>query len=207
MNTHIWLWGVMLLLPLFSIGQEAEELPKKEKWSIQLSLQHQDLLLGDELVVGQLGVVFNTWMRPQYVLDAQRYMRITNGVYLFGSGRFSYFRNLYFDRWISLKLGGGMEFRVKKRVIASGRLELGGSHVKNTDVQYILEDGVWVPTPNIIPPSWMPQVTLRSDLGYRVWNSDTPVDVFVNASATLINNANFGPLPYGAMGVGVRYGL
>ncbi|MEL6132061.1 MAG: hypothetical protein AAFR59_01715 [Bacteroidota bacterium] len=211
MKIHHILIGAMLLLPFYAIGQDtnvpSELTTKKEKWNLQLSIQHQDLLLGDELDVGQLGVVFNAWMRPRYVLDAQRLIRLGEGVYMFGTGQISYYRNLYFDRWLSFKLGGGMEFRIERRILVSGRLEIGGGHVKNTDVQYILEDGIWVPTQNVIPPKWMPQVSLRSDLGYRVLDDVHLLDVFVNGNVTLINNPTFGPLPYGAFGIGVRYGL
>ena len=195
-----------LLVALLAIGSslfaQTESAPELRRWSAQLNFQQQDLLF--EIPVGQLGVVHQVRLRPRVTLEAQRFFREGERGRAFGSAQIGYYHNLYHDRWLSFKAGIGYEWKFGSRFFGSLRMEGGAARVKRSDVQYIYEDGVWVPTKNEAKANVDVLLSPRVDVGYRVLRGPIPMDIVANADLTLNANSRIGLIPFYGLGLGFR---
>lgn len=180
--------------------------PRPKYWAVQTNLQHQDFLV--QFRFGQLGVLHQVRFRPLYSIEAQRLFENNDKSKVFLSGQLSYYHNLYHNRLFGLKIGFGYETKQWKRFFASFRVSPGLGLTKNSDIQYVLEDGKWVPTSNFVPLSVNVHFTQRMDLGYRIKKGEHPLDLIGTSHLfTILNpSQNFLATYYGA-GLGVRVGL
>ncbi len=194
---------VILLTSISSLtAQEVD--PQPERWALQLTLQHSDILLQEAFSIGQLGVADEVNIRPVYSLEGQ--MFLTNGPKrkLFLSAKTGYYANLYHDRWLSAAIGLGLERRFFQKLILSSRLELGRSSISSRDPQYVLENEVWVPTNSNRTSFAATSFSPRIDLGYRILTAPYTVDLIANYQASLVGHPEFGILPYYSTGIGLR---
>lgn len=202
-----YLFSLCVLLTGLSSLTAQEDEPKPERWTLQLTAQHSDILLQEAFSIGQLGVVDEVNIRPVYSLEGQLFLTKGPKRKLFLSAKTGYYANLYHDRWLSAAIGLGLERRFFQKFILSSRLELGRSSISSRDPQYILENEVWVPTnsnrTNFAATSFSPRI----DLGYRILTVPYTVDLIANYQASLVAHPEFGILPYYSTGIGVRVGL
>ena len=175
------------------------------RWAIQLNTQHQDLLY--QIQYGQLGVTDPVNIRPLYSIDFQRFYAKNIQTRRFLSGQIGMYNNLYHERWISFKIGYGVEQKIGKRLFGSLRMEGGMALVRNTDVRYQYEDGKWVEAKGDSPLYADIVLGPRMDFGYRVGNTKNPIDIIATANLTLHLNPRVGGIPYYGIGLGVRYGF
>lgn len=195
------LWGGTMLQ-----GQTQEEVPAQaNKWAAQVNVQHQDLQF--QLQFGQLGVVHEVSFRPLYSVDIQRFLLKKPTSKRFFSGQIAFHNNLYHERWLSVKLGYGIEKQLFKNFSASLRMESGFALVKNTDVRYQYEEGKWVQAKNDSPTYADIVLGPRLDLVYRVSDKAHPIDIIGTSNLTLHLNPRVGGIPYYAVGLGARFGL
>ena len=186
------------------LGQKKE---KPDRWNVQLNLQHKDITVLDELYIGQLGVSHRVWIRPFYSLDIQRSFFNNPGFKFFFTGQIGYYANLYSDHWTSWDLGFGLEKRIFKKFFLSLRYKLGRASWKAKDVQYIYDGELWVKSPNPSEAEGHNLSVLRLDLGFRWKEGKHPIDLIAHSQISLLNHNDYGAIPYGAVGIGIRHGL
>lgn len=191
-------------LQLSAFGQDS---PPIGKWALQLNLQHQDFLLPGAIYVGQLGVIHEVRVRPVFALDGQRFFFKNPKNKGFFSGQIAYHNNLYQNRWWSGKFGLGYERLFRFGLITSIRIEAGWARVKDSDPQYVFEEGKWVYLKTDGKAFTTTQLSPRLDIGYRIGTIDHPIDLFANGQLTALAHPEWGLLPYYGVGVGLRYGL
>ncbi|MEL6252802.1 MAG: hypothetical protein AAFR87_12380 [Bacteroidota bacterium] len=201
----------LLLLFLIMGGMAGELFSQKEKktdrWNIQLNLQHKDISVLSELYIGQLQVSHQVWIRPFYSLDIQRSFFNNPGFKFFFTGQIGYYANLYSDHWTSWDVGLGLEKRILKKFFLSLRYKIGRASWQARDVQYIYEGDQWVRSPNPANPEGHNLRVVRLDLGYRLREGNHPIDIIGNTQLSILKHTDYGPIPYGAAGIGIRYGL
>lgn len=187
------------------LAQDSETL-NDSKWAIQLSVQQQDLVL--RIPYGQLGTVYPVYIRPFYSLDVQRTFHVNDKHELFWSAQLGYYNNLYHEKWISGKMGIGIEKKLFARGFTSLRVEGGLARAKSSDVQYIYESGKWVPTDNFSKASIDILMAPRLDLGYNILDGDHKLDVVVTSQLLLhLDTSIESGLPMYGVGLGLRYHL
>jgi hypothetical protein len=183
-----------------AFGQD--EVPQS-KWSVQANIQHQDLLF--QIPFGQLGVFDPVYVRPVYSIEVQRYLKDGKRYRQFLSLQTYFYNNLYHDQSVGLQLGIFKERTIYKSLFLVTGIEVGLGRIWNSDTQYILEDGVWVPTENYMQSYNSFSFGPRMDLGYRVANGNHPIDILVKSHLTLRLENQTGGLPFYGVGFGVRY--
>ena len=204
---HKFLFTLLILSILPGSLTAQIEKPKSERWALQLSLQHSDILFQEAFSIGQLGVTDVVRIRPVYSLEGQFFVTKGPKRKLFLAAKTGYYANLYHDRWLSAAIALGLERRFFERFIVSSRLELGRSLISSRDPQYVWENEVWVPTNSNRESFGATSFSPRIDIGYRVLTAPYTVDVIANYQASLVGHPEFGALPYYSTGIGVRVGL
>lgn len=194
------IWGICVDV----LGQKEK---KPDRWNVQLNLQHKDISVLDQLYIGQLGVSHKVWIRPFYSLDLQRSFFKKPGFKFYFTGQIGYYANLYSDHWTSWDLGLGLEKRIFKKFFLGLRYKWGRASWKARDVQYIYDGESWVKSPNPSEPETHNLSVLRLDLGYRWKEGNHPIDFVAHTQLSLLDHNDYGAIPYGAAGIGIRYGL
>lgn len=202
MTTKIYLLLFMLLG--VQVANSQEDIATN-RWYVQANLQHQDMAF--EIPYGQLGVVHDVHIRPFYNAEIQYLLSQTSKKKRYLTGQLGYYNNLYHNQALSLKLGYAREYKLFKIIIVNIRGDVGIAAVKNSDVQYVYEEGKWVAAPNYDPTRLAFLISPHLDLGYRIRENKNPIDLFLTSHLLLINDYEWGALPYYGIGVGVRYGL
>jgi len=191
-------------LLLATTGLWAQETEEHPQWSVQLGVQQQDLAM--QIPYGQLGTLHKVYIRPFYSLDLQRTLKQGKRTQLFASGQLGFYNNLYHERWISAKVGIGLEGSLFKRGFYSLRTEAGLARTKSSDVQYAYENGKWVPTENFAKASVDVLMAPRLDLGYRVLDGTHKLDLVLTSQLLLhIDTSIESGLPLYGLGTGIRY--
>jgi hypothetical protein len=145
--------------------------------------------------------------RPLYSVDIQRFSYKKPKTKRFFSGQVGFYNNLYHERWLSFKLGYGMEKQLFKNFTGSLRMESGFALVRNADPRYRYEDGKWVKAKNDSPIFADIVFGPRLDLAYRVSDKSHPIDLIATSNLTLHLNPRVGGIPYYGIGLGARVGL
>lgn len=197
---------VLLALGLLmaTLNVQAQEIEAAPKWSVQLGVQQQDLAF--QIPYGQLGTLHMVNIRPFYSLDLQRVLKQRKKTQLFVSGQLGFYNNLYHERWISAKLGIGLEGSLFKKGFYSLRTEVGLARAKSSDVQYAYENGKWVPTDNYAKASVDVLMAPRLDVGYHLFEGAHKLDLVVTSQLLLhIDTSIESGLPMYGLGAGLRY--
>lgn len=200
-------WFSLFLFLVGAGSLQAQEEVKPERWALQLTVQHSDILFQEAFNIGQLGVADEVNIRPVYSVEGQYFLTKGPKRKLFLSAETGYYANLYHDRWFVGTIGLGLERRFFQKLILSSRLELGRSIISSRDPQYVLENEIWVPTNSNRSIFFATSFSPRVDLGYRILTVPYPVDLIANYQVSLVGHPEFGLLPYYSTGIGVRVGL
>lgn len=201
------IFTLVILLTSISALRAQEVDPQPERWALQLSLQHSDILFQEAFSIGQLGVTDVVRIRPVYSLEGQFFVTKGPKRKLFVSAKTGYYANLYHDRWLSAAVGIGFERRFFEKLIVSSRFEVGRSNISTTDPQYVYENEVWVPTDSNRENFGVSSFSPRIDIGYRVLTAPYTVDVIANYQVSLVGGSNVFFPPFYSTGIGVRVGL
>ncbi|HAA14873.1 MAG TPA: hypothetical protein DCE41_25560 [Cytophagales bacterium] len=201
-------WKTLLFLGFtmasFQAAGQSYEIPES-KWAITPKVSHQDLLV--EFSLGQLGVVHNVAVRPQYGLEVQHFLSKRDHSTTFFSAQGSFYNNLYHDRWYTVMLGMGVENRYFDRLLVALQTRSGVGLITSSDIQYTFNGEVWEPTRGdgmgYLALFWAP----RLDVGYRLKTGPRPVDILLQGDISANINDRIFVLPYYSVGVGVRVGL
>lgn len=200
-------WFSLFLFLVAAGALQAQEEVKQERWALQLTAQHSDILFQEAFSIGQLGVADEVNIRPVYSVEGQFFL--TKGLKrkLFLSAKAGYYANLYHDRWLSAAVGIGFERRFFEKLILSSRFEVGRANISTRDPQYVYENEVWVPTDSNRESFAVSSFSPRIDLGYRILTVPYNVDLIANYQASLVGGSNVFFPPFYSTGIGVRVGL
>jgi len=203
-NLFLWISLQLWASDIFAQETAAQSSPTKS-WAIQLNVQHQDLAL--QISFGQLGVAHQVRIRPVYSMGIQRFTQKKASVRTFWSGQIAFYNNLYQDRLLHGSLGAVVERWLTKSLFISTRIESGVAFVRNADVQYELENGLWIPSNNFSKTYTVLVVGPRLDIGYKIIDQAHPIEIIAMTKLTANISSRIGFLPYYAAGVGVRWGF
>ncbi|MEO0899795.1 MAG: hypothetical protein AAFY71_25510 [Bacteroidota bacterium] len=194
--------SVICQLPV--LGQEKSH---KGQWSAQINLSHQDLVVSQPFFIGQLGVAHQVRVRPEISSDIMYILRNDKKISFLASGSVGYYHNLYQEAWFSYQLGIGLRAKFGKKLFMDLQFQNGNAHVRYSDVQYVLEDGIWVKANSDKPKFRGRLTTIKLNLGYTLREGSHPISLMGSGKISLLGDPDFGPIPYYGYGIGLRYGL